>query len=88
MVQAAALLKRCELVLPVHGLQNFCGGHCGLGFPSASTWIEFESVAASRRAPTRNNKNLFTMELLFVWIGKFNRGNVAFNWAVFAQNQK
>jgi hypothetical protein len=59
-----------------------------LGFPSASTWIEFESVPASRRAPTSNNKNLFTMELLFVWIGKFNRGNVGFNWAVFAQNQK
>ena len=28
------------------------------------------------------------MELLFVWIGKFNRGNVGFNWAFFAQNQK
>src|SRR5713226_6965493 len=84
----STLLRRCKLVLHGHGLQILFGGHCGLGFPSASTWIEFESAPASSRVPTRKSKNLFTMELLFEWIGKFNRGNVGFNSGFFAQNRK
>jgi hypothetical protein len=78
-VYISTLLKRCKVVLYGHGLHILCGGHCGLGFPSASTWIELESAPASRRVPTRKSKNLFTMELLFEWIGKFNRGNVGLN---------
>jgi len=64
------------------------GGHCGLGFPSASTWVEFETTPASSKVPTRNSKNLFTVDLLFEWIGRFNRGNVGLNWCFFAQNRK
>ena len=62
-----------------HGLHIWPGVHCGPGPPSALTWIELESAPASSRLPTRKSKNLFTMELLFEWIGKFNRANVGFN---------
>ena len=53
-----ALLTPCWLVLHGHGLHILCGGHCGLGFPSASTWIEFKRTPASSKVPTRNSKNL------------------------------
>jgi hypothetical protein len=74
-----ALLTRCWLVLRGHGLHILFGGHCGLGFPSASTWVEFETTPASSKVPMRNSKNLFTVDLLFEWIGRFNRGNVGLN---------
>jgi hypothetical protein len=67
-----------------HGLHIWPGIHCGPVPPSAFTWIEFESVPTSNRLPTSKSKNPLTMELLFEWIGKFNRGNVGFNWGVFS----
>jgi hypothetical protein len=70
------------------GLHILCGGQFGSGPPSACTWVELESTPASSRLPTRNSKNLFTMELLFEWNGKFNRGNVGFYSGFFARKWK
>ena len=59
------ILDQHTSVVHGQGLHIVCGGHDGSGPPSACTWVEFESAPASNRPPTRNSKNLFTVELLF-----------------------
>src|SRR5437879_5953360 len=54
-----------DTIRTYQGLQVLLGGHCGMGPPSALTWIGLERAPASSRAPTNRSTSLFTVELLF-----------------------